>query len=575
MKLNTGLFTLLLALVIVSCNYEDIQFGDNVYVDDASPVYALEIGYGSYSMARLLQELDTTDLTIDSTSGTVIELQFKVDDITVTKGDVLDETDVISIDQVSENKELRPFSNIDLSSVGGSIQNTSAFSRGLFEIVDSLNQFGANLNFTTEDLIDTLDFEFIADSGTSITEIYFREGSFQFQMTGLDFDYTLRGLNSFFTADDSPITVNENRDEFQPIPLVDTYTDFELARDAADPADDTLNIVQFRLRVDDVLLPPGTTITNSTPVFIQVGTSDLNIRSFDAIRGSFAEQDFSIDPENVKFEGFGDFTNGTIEFQNPQLEFYIDNYLGIPLTVDFSNVRAITNESPEGIQLEIRDPSIGEIRTAQSFVTNYSSLTPSKDTIRINRQTSNIVEVFSEIPNEFIFDVSAVLHNEPGSFVVIPESDDEVFMGLSGTAILPMDATLDNIEQVFDFDGIDSESITGGEIARVQINYKSSIPIEVSAQMGFVSNSNDTTYSITELQLTRNVGENDFDFTELESLNPAALELNEDEIQDLIDSKNIFVTLRLNSPPGERTTLTTNQKIEFRLAALLGLTVEL
>ena len=171
------LCAVILCLSMASCNYDDLKF-DNIYADNATPIYAIELGYAGYTMSELLEELDTTTLIIDSTSSDVLELRFEIDPFTVTKGDILNDTEIIEFDPVSETKQLRPFRTIDLSPVGGTLTNIFSEPKGLFELVDDLaNQsIPIVLDISADDLIDTLRFEFIADSGSTVNELYFVDG---------------------------------------------------------------------------------------------------------------------------------------------------------------------------------------------------------------------------------------------------------------------------------------------------------------------------------------------------------------------------------------------------------------
>lgn len=576
MYLRKNLFALLLCMSMLACNFNDLKL-DNLYADNATPIYAVELGFAEYSMSELLEELDTSTLIIDSTSSDVLELRFEIDPFTVTKGDILDDTDIIEFDPVSETKQLRPFRTINLSPVGGTLTNIFSEPKGLFELVDDLaNQpIPIILDIDADELIDTLRFEFIADSGSTVNELYFVDGFFRFQLSGLDFQYDLLALNTFDTETSIPLSVDENRNESSPIPLAGSNTSFELVRDIDDPSDDTLNIVEFELMVEDVILQPGESITNSTLVTVDVETGDLTIRSFAGITGAFAEQTFDVDSQSIEFSGLEDLSNGTIEFSDPRIEFYVENYLGLPISIDLSGIRAITNESPDGRVLEILDPTIGDITTVSTFDPDYNNLTPALDTISINNQSTNIDEVFSEIPTNFIFNVTANIENQDGSFVTIPADDEDIFMNLSGLAILPLDARITDVEQTVDFESPDLEDVAEGDSVRVQLSYKNSIPIDISARVGFVNSAMDTTYASTTFNLEKNVEESDFDLIDDRDLEPAAFALNTDEIDLLLDSDNVIVTLTLNSSEGETTRLTTDQKIFFRVAILAGIEIDL
>ncbi len=567
---------LLTCTMLYACNIDDIKL-DNVYYDTPSPSIAIELGYAGYSMSDLLEELDTSTLIIDSTSSEVLELHFEIDPFTVTKGDILEDTDIIDFDPVSENKLLRPFKSVNLEPAGGTLTNIFAEPKTFFELVEEFSNppYNMNLDIDPNQLIDTLRFEFIADSGSTVEELYFNDGFFRFQLSGLDFQYDLTALNTFTTATNQPMAVDENRVETDPIPLTGSYTDFAALRTVEDPGDDTLNIVEFELLVEDVLLQPGESITNNTEVTVNVETGDMTIRSFDGLLGAFAEQTFDVDSQSVKFGGLDELSSGTIEFTNPQIEFYVENYLGLPISIDLSEIRAVTNESPEGRTLEIMDNTIGDITPVSTFEPFYENLNSALDTIRINKQTTNIDDVFAEIPNEFIFSVSATIENRSGSFVAIPPNDDDIFMNLSGRAMLPLDARIENVEQTIDFETPDLSQVTEGDTIRLQLLYKNSIPIDISASIGFVNATNDTTYAATSLNLTQNVSVEEFELADERSLEPAAFALNNEEIDLLLNSQTVVVRLSLNSANGGTTQLTTAQQIFFRVSILAEVEIEL
>ena len=575
MNYRIGLSTLFAAIIFASsCNIDDLQF-DNLYLEDASPTIAAEIGFANYTVSELLEELDTSTLIIDSTSSDVIEIRFELDPVTVTKSDVLDDTEIVEVEPVNESKTLRPFRNFNLTPVGGTLTNIFNETLTLDELVERYRTqpVPVNIDLNFDDLLDTLEFEFVPDSGTIIDQVYFNGGGFRFLLSGLDFQYRFTGLNTYEISDDSRVEVTHNRNENQPISLVNRYTNFDEIRNDTNPVDDSLNVVQFELNVRNVVLTPGESITNNTPVNVNVSTIDIDVRTFFAVTGSFTQQEFEIDNQTVEFSGLEDFT-GTIEFQDPRVEMYVESYLGFPVNVDLNGIQVITSSNPAGLPLVITDNSISEINAVDVFEPFYQNLSPKFDTISINKNTSNIVDIFSEIPTEFIINTTASIENLPGSFATIPLNNDDPFVNVSGLAILPLDARISDVEQELDFEGIDVDELDDGETLQIQINYKNSIPLEISATIGFVSVEGDTTFADNSLLLGKNVETDQFDNIDESTLAPATYELDEDEVNLFLDAETVIVTLNLNSPPGEVTRLTTDQKIFLRLSALIGLTVK-
>ncbi len=94
--LSIGLFGLL-----SSCNVEDLKF-DNLYVHNKTSSYAVELGFASYTMVDLLQNLDDESLIIDSTSSDVVQIKFKLDSFSVTKGDLFEDTDILEVEAVED-----------------------------------------------------------------------------------------------------------------------------------------------------------------------------------------------------------------------------------------------------------------------------------------------------------------------------------------------------------------------------------------------------------------------------------------------------------------------------------------
>ncbi len=288
--------------------------------------------------------------------------------------------------------------------------------------------------------------------------IYFKGGYFKFELSGLDFEYRMRAFNTFLTDGDDPMIVDHNRDELDLIPLEGYYVDFGILRDEFDPEDDTINQMQFILKVQDVLLQPGESITNSTVVNVYVQSGSMTAEDFYGITGAFAEQEFDIETNTIAIDAFEQMTNGSLLFDDPVIEFYIESYLGLPVSLDLSNFRVNTNKSPDGTNLVLYDAKAGEIDPVESFEPKYSDLSPRFDTIRIDKATSNIVDVFAEIPNKVIFSTSATITNQLGSFASIPANDDDIFIKISGLATLPLNVAISNVEQVIDFNGISSSS---------------------------------------------------------------------------------------------------------------------
>jgi hypothetical protein len=573
---QTSFYLLFCSVMLGGCNFSDIKF-DNLYVDEISSTYAVELGFARYSIVDLLDQLDDENLIIDSTSSDVIEIRFEIDPYTVTRKDLFEDTDILQIEEIHEIQELLPFKSLDLSASGGELKNIFGEPKGLFQLIDDLSKLPIPiiLEINPEDLVDTLEIEFEADSGSLVEQIYFKGGAFNFQLKGLDFQYSLVALNMFRNSDGKPLAINQNRVESDPVSLSGYYTDFAALRSEIDPEDDSLQQMRMRLQVKDLILQPGESITNSTVVLVDVTSGALTVKDFNAIKGAFAEQHFEIDAQSIALSAMEKFTNGSIVFNNPSLEFYIESYLGLPVVLDLSKFSITTNKSPEGKNLEIYDESAGKIASVESFDPIYKNLIARKDTIRINKHTSNIVDVFAEIPTKIVFSTSATILNQPGSFATIPENDEDIFISLSGLATLPLNATISNVEQTFDFDAISSNEVRVKDTAKIILSYKNSIPLDVFAEIGFVSMQNDTTYSSQKLMLTKNVEVEDFDMTDEGDLPSAELVLTESEADKLFTSNRIIVVLKVNSPSGQDTKINTEQEIFVRVSALVGVNVNL
>lgn len=549
------------------CNSEELSF-DNLYLEEASPTIALNLGYGSYTTGKLLEELEGEDYTIDSTN-TVVELRFDLETTVVTRGDLLEDTEVVDVEPVSQVEELTPFRSIDFSSIGGSLTNASGTTRSLADVAADV---GLTINF--DDLIDTLEFEFVGEQGTEITEIYYRSGYFIFQLFGYTTEYELQGINIFNSDTDENMLITSDRDESEQISLGGFYSDFEFLRDPDDEADDSLNFVQYRLSISDVLLLPGQSIDNNSTISISVLSNDPDLRTFEAAIGSFREQTFEVDEESIKFDAFSDFTDGTIAFQDPQIIIDIVNYLGVPVTLDLSGITVKSRQNPDGAQIQIKDSSLGDIAPVAQFERRYEDIVPAETQIIIDRNTTNIDELLAGIPNEFILEATANILKQPGSFTTVPENESDTVVKVGGRAVIPLDALITDVEETFDFEGIDNEDITQIESASAIIRYKNSLSMQATAQLGFVSATNDTTFAASILELTKNVEISEFEGADIENLEPASISLDASETSDLLSAQTILVRLDLSSPPGENTVLTTDQEIYFELSILAGLTIE-
>ena len=247
---------------------------------------------------------------------------------------------------------------------------------------------------------------------------------------------------------------------------------------------------QLRLRNSPLEISPGVEFFN------------LNIRLVDveieAIFGDFGNIDMDLPPQAMNISFYNSILEGSFRFQNPQLNIYFSNSIGVPVQVSlpefyvidrFSDTTDIVNTVGNSIPT-VRNPRLLDYpRTISRHDTTGRTV---YDSLLLDLNETNVFYILEEVrPRTLTFNVAGEVNPPSGSETVNFIASDSYFsvdlelvLPLFGNASMTLKDTLE-----FDFTTFYSKPPEEIESLTFLVNFVNGFPVEVKAQLFFYGES--------------------------------------------------------------------------------------
>lgn len=239
----------------------------------------------------------------------------------------------------------------------------------------------------------------------------------------------------------------------------------------------------------------GTLITGSEQITYTLTITDAE---FSKIFGWFGDKTISIENKSIEIDFFEGISEDGFVFNNPQLNFYIDNGFGVPMGINFDDISA-TNASGNTVNMSgtitdtpqfVRAPSIENIGETE------------KSIIKINQTNSNLRDIFAIAPNQFNINLTADANYQNSNDLgdadrnfVIDTSAVEVITEIN----LPLNLKLTNVSRDFPT-GIEGFDFEEADTIVLVLNTINQLPLDGAIDMQFLAADSSVLYQFTDVQ---------------------------------------------------------------------------
>lgn len=259
------------------------------------------------------------------------------------------------------------------------------------------------------------------------------------------------------------------------------------------------------------------------------------------IYGDFKTQTISMDATSLEFDAFDAFGDGELLFADPVISMTFENSFGIPMGIDLSGISALGADGTIRLEGPITDnlqdinaPAIG------AEGTSVSSL------IEINNTNSNISDLISSKPSEFIVDLTVYTNpNDMDPNENFLDSNSEIQASVQ--VEIPMAVTFENIpmDQVIDFDlGSDLDNLSD---LRINIHSTNTMPMGGSVVLEFLDGTDTVLFATDSIDMFSPAPVDAEGKSSGAAEDSAVVEFDQGDVNLMSSAKSIRVTAYLNT----------------------------
>ena len=196
------------------------------------------------------------------------------------------------------------------------------------------------------------------------------------------------------------------------------------------------------------------------------------------------QQEFILQRTTIPLDFFNEFESGEVTFANPRLTYSIDNSYGVPIGLFFDEVSSVREDTTS----VTRGTLGGSITEGPSVVAATPSedigVNPTRTNITINAENSTLQDLFSFLPLSINNSVRGIVN--PESEVVTGNVVGENGrIKIKTRAELPMQAVVDSLVTIIDFDMNDGLSFGEADSVTLRIVTLNSTPLDGLMVMEF------------------------------------------------------------------------------------------
>ncbi len=508
---------------------------------------SLIIGVFLFSGCQKLENLDDLEA-----SGIDAEYAIPLFSTEFEMGEVLENFDENSSVFFDENGQaiLRYFGDF-----------TSSGSADLFEVLSDID----NVFLPLEDTISAL--PFVAPDGITLDFAILKSGGFRYAFASEhEEDVTVTVAIPSLTRDGEIFSHTLNT-----VPYNDELPVTGALLTPLDLSGYTLNVEEDSIFVEFSAFRETSGFADTLSGFV-VAFNDITA-SF--IQGFLGNQVFEFERDTIEIDFFENWTEGTLRFEEPEINFFVKNSFGFPVrsSINVLDVISVNDEifplsSPfieAGIDFAYPDSS--EIGTVKE--TNFS----------FNNENSNLSDLLEAVPKAVDYDVDG-LTNPDGNTAIRGFMTDSSFLSLQVEAVLPVFGAVSNFNvfdtirvERFDFD-VDFEEYGDIDYAEFKLFSESNVPLNIDLQLFFADENEQIIDSLfTEMTPVVTAATVDGDGNTLEvATKEAFARVTEGRFDRIREARNLFLQTRFSTPEsGMRSVrVTADQNVKIGMGLKVG-----
>ncbi|MEP5362424.1 MAG: hypothetical protein ABJQ37_01195 [Reichenbachiella sp.] len=433
----------LISILFSMCNAGELDF-DDIEVPTYTPTVVAPIGKTTYTIESLIEKLNDSTIVITEDNSKLLYVSYR--------------------DTTSFNDYL---SFIELEDV----TNPGVIDASLTPIPGSPSD--QDVVIPTQDL----SFEYSSPNDEELDSVKYTAGTI-----------TLDIQNGYASAIEYELTLND---------IVDLSTGDPMILSGTLPASGSDNVSQQLAnhktlieQISNTNIFTGAfdgTLKVKTGDFIN-GTEFINYTltitgaEFSEIYGWFGDKTIDINNQSIEIDFFEGISENGLVFNNPQLNFYINNAFGVPMGVNFTGVSSSNaNGTTANLSGTITDSPQFVRAPSTSQVGNIAT-----SVINIDESNSNMRDLLAISPNQFNIALTAEANytNDDGSDrnFVTTESNVEVVTEIN----LPLNVKLTDVSRDFPT-GIEGFDFEDADTIKLVLNTINQLPFDGTIDMQFLA----------------------------------------------------------------------------------------
>jgi hypothetical protein len=265
--------------------------------------------------------------------------------------------------------------------------------------------------------------------------------------------------------------------------------------------------------------------------------------AYDAIYGDFKQESFNVSSNTIDLGDFFDnFSEGNIAFDNAAMSINVINDYGFPISMDLSSVKAVNANS--SLNLSYTSNSSLANTVIIDGVENFGDNAKATNRI-LDDSNSNISDLLEFKPTFLEFDISGKSNPiDDGN----PNENFYAAINDGFTAEISIDFDKVSLDKEIDFSG--GQDLSDFDYIKLLVNVENKTPLTGDILLEFKNSSGQVVHTepITAFQAAdvNAAGESDG----IAILSNFEIELNQNEINDIIDTDKINIRVTLQLPTG-------------------------
>ncbi len=519
---------LVVSFIAFSCSKKDLS---KIAAGTWNPNFAIPLAYGEFGVYDILAATDSLDqLVIDGESG-MVTLVYEGELYNVSA------SDFVTLPSISET-----------------------YGTGLldFGIVPQV-QFNQTVTTSYSE-------EIVFDLGDQeLHELLFYAGNLNLSVSS-NFQHDLTVVFTFpgMTKNGNPVT------ETMELHYTGGTSNQSVAIDLANVLSDFVvngNPNLLPVEVELTLEGTGNEVLGTENISVEINLNNLELNHF---RGVIAQEQQNF-TDSILIRIFSTITDGTFGFTNPKINFNVANSFGIPMRIDFNELKSIRESSGE----EFPIAGFSNELTIETPTTMGSEATT--DLLIDKSNTSNLDQIFGSTPNYFYYDLNLNV-NPNGAMAPLHFMTRNSELRLSAEVELPLEGFAYGFEfrDTLDFEaGTDVEDTEAIKFVMFRLIIDNGFPVDIDAQINFMDENHNILFAaFTSVEDIVRSGEVNSEGRVIKSTKKISdITLEQQEIQ-LLDQVKYFEIHALGKTKNGPTEQTVRIHDDYKIKTQLSMQIE-